>query len=220
MGLGWSKKVPLSRVTASMLVPKSNNKKEIQTDVQLLSPKLCSNLLRNSQVRPGLGKHNCTTKELTFLQNFLSRSSNLKSCRVSDLKKCLHKRRVWETEIERAILKTEPAKISKAANRHLTAILNTSRPDLYFKFRHKKLLTHVILPQLENLRLSNTQSVKFFRRVPEIYGSVFHHKLAAKDLRRNPKGLASDKGGTRYFLHLQFYLSSRFLLSSKFETIW
>lgn len=194
MGTGWSKKVPLSKITAPMLVPKKKTKN--RADVQLLSPKLCANLLRKSA---GMTKHNCTTKELTFLQEFLSRSSNFKS--VSDVKKCTQKIRICETEIDRALSKARfhPGKaiLSKAAHRHLVTILNTSKPDLYFKFRHKKLLTHVILPRLENLSRGNEKiCLNILSTISEKYRIIFQHKLIAKDLRRNPKGLASDKGGT------------------------
>ena len=192
-----------------MLAPKSSNRSKPKTDVQLLSPKLCANLLRKSIVMPGMIKHNCTAKELTFLQEFLSRNSNFKSCHDLDVKKCLHKRTVWENEIVRAVHKTysDPGKVvlTKAANRHLITILNTSNNDLYFKFRHKKLLTHVILPQLDRLRGSNSKSVlRYFKVIPEIYRPIFHHKLVAKDLRRTPKGLQSEKGASIYFHTCRF----------------
>ena len=209
MGISSSKKVPLSRISSKILTANEFVKDSTQSKVQILSPKLCSFVLRkNSKTHLSF----CSDDQLTFLKQFLSRNSNFKSAADKNLIKNEKIRKNVEIEISRALRKTKKSNnsnrntvsLSSDAQQHLNSILRSSKAELYFSFgRNKLLLSRIILPEFENL-LKSSKSKSFGNfSFSELIRSIFQEKLLAKNLRTNPRGLACNAGN--YFfkvLHL------------------
>jgi hypothetical protein len=196
MGINSSKKVPVSKITPKMLTTNEsiNNSK---SKVQILSPKLCSVVLRNNYKTHSSF---CSDDQLSFLKQFLSRNSNFKTVSDKNFIRNERIRKNVETEISRALRKTKTKSpnrknvvLSSSAQQNLNTILRTSKTDIYFSFRKNNLLlSRIILPELESLlRLSKCSDNFSFS---DFVRSVFQQKLLAKDLRTNPKGLARNAG--------------------------
>ena len=198
MGTSYSKKVPISKISAKMLTAKKCNKEEMKTQVQHLSPNLCSSLLKTSKVHD-----RCNPAELDFLKKFLARNSNFKTVTdTSEFKKLDKIRKSSEVELSRALKKVfnghaNDVKLSKNAQSHLNIVISSTKTDLKFRFRNKTLISRTILPQLELLSRSANSSrtlFSFVLKFPGFVRSIFQQKLLAKDLRRNPRGITSFTG--------------------------
>lgn len=199
MGTSYSKKVPLSKISAKMLTSrKCNDKENVKTQVQLLSPNFCSSLIKTSKLHKS-----CDPAELDFLKKFLARQSNFRAVvDKSEFKKLDKIRKSSEVELSRALKKVftghaNDVKLSKTAHSHLNVLINSTKTDLKFRFRNKTLISRTILPQLELLSTTANSSRTLFGfavKVPLFFRSIFQHKLLAKDLRRNPRALTSSAG--------------------------
>ena len=195
MGLATSKRLPVAKVSSKML--SSDERRSIlKTKIQILTPDLCSRLLRKSSKSK---VKFCSIAEIDFIRKILLSRSNFLNVDAKDFRQKVKARRNFETEIIALLRqKTETDKniLSINARNHLKLILNNSKSDFRWNFAsNKNLFVNVVLSQLENISAATSSSgLNWLRAFPELVRSVLLLKLDAKDLRKNPRQISSGDG--------------------------
>ena len=196
MGLSASRKLPLSKISSKML-SNVETKSASCLKVQVLSPELCSAIFRR---HPLSDKIRCWSDEIESVKKFLLKSSNFEIVDSRDFRSKVKLRKMSEKELLKAIrnnrkISGSQLKVSGNAEHLRQVILGTLKTELRWTIigREKRLLSSVLLPELETLSGSSR-----FGRIRDFIRSVFLWQLDVKKLRKNPRGLLRSEGMCRY----------------------
>ncbi len=205
MGFQLSKPavVPYAKISAKMLLKQSNASAKSRS--YLLSPQLCSSILRQYK-----GQF-CPKKDVEALKDFLSKSKNvqkssyLSAVFTSSTKKRKRLSRKWENELVRFIFQPRQVsgarhpKLSATAEKHLTSLLSALEATYY----KPVLIDSVIQPKLKEALDLNTAVVRDERnayivsvivRCFKYFMSFFRQRLSAQTLRRDPREVKRVQG--------------------------